>query len=129
MREQTIEKMLNEGFEPVNLKAGNVQVGSAVVNRNVMFGTVKIIKDKISKFGVSIRIYGVRFDEDYQDDLVDSQQVMAYRRVDPGIRLQPKNQRVHNDQHHQQMLCPRVHHKALYRAAPARLAQRDGVHG
>jgi hypothetical protein len=68
MREQTIEKMLNEGFEPVNLKAGNVQVGSAVVNRNVMFGTVKIIKDKISKFGVSIRIYGVRFDEDYQDD-------------------------------------------------------------
>ena len=68
MREQTIEKMLNEGFEPVNLKAGNVQVGSAVVNRNVMFGTVKIIKDKISKFGVSIRIYGIQFDEDYQDD-------------------------------------------------------------
>ena len=68
MREKTIEKMLNEGFEPVNLKAGNIQVGSAVVNRNVMFGTVKIIKDKISKFGVSIRIYGIQFDEDYQDD-------------------------------------------------------------
>jgi hypothetical protein len=63
-----IARLLEDGFVPVDLKAGNVQVGSAVVNRNVMFGTVKIIKDKISKFGVSIRIYGVRFDEDYHDD-------------------------------------------------------------
>jgi len=63
-----IARLLEDGFVPVDLKAGNVQVGSAVVNRNVMFGTVKIIKDKISKFGVSIRIYGIQFDEDYQDD-------------------------------------------------------------
>jgi len=61
-------RLLADGFVPVNLKAGNVQVGDAVVNGNGTFGTVKIIKDKISKFGVSIRIYGVQFDADYQDD-------------------------------------------------------------
>jgi len=57
-------RLLADGFVPVNLKAGNVQVGDAVVNGNGTFGTVKIIKDKISKFGVSIRIYGIQFDED-----------------------------------------------------------------
>ena len=61
-------RLLADGFVPVDLKAGNVKQGDAVVNRNDMFGTVKIIKDKISKFGVSIRIYGIQFDEDYQDD-------------------------------------------------------------
>ena len=61
-------RLLADGFVPVNLKAGNVKQGDAVVNLNDMFGTVKIIKDKISKFGVSIRIYGIQFDEDYHDD-------------------------------------------------------------
>ena len=61
MREQTITLMLNEGFEPVNLKAGNVKVGSDIVGRNVMFGTLKTISKKTGK-------YGVRFDADYYDD-------------------------------------------------------------
>ena len=58
-------RLLADGFVPVDLKAGNVKQGDAVVNLNDKFGTVKIIKDKISKFGVSIRIYGIQFDEDY----------------------------------------------------------------
>jgi len=61
MREQTLEKMLFGGFEPVNLKAGNVKIGDAIASRNVMFGTLKTISKKTGE-------YGVRFDEDYRDD-------------------------------------------------------------
>jgi hypothetical protein len=61
MREQTIKKMLAEGFEPVNLKTGNVKIGDAIASRNVMFGTLQTITKKTGE-------YGVRFDEDYQDD-------------------------------------------------------------
>lgn len=61
MREQTIKKMLEAGFEPVNLKAGNVKIGDAIVSRNVMFGTLQTITKKTGR-------YGVRFDIDYSDE-------------------------------------------------------------
>jgi hypothetical protein len=53
--------MLAEGFEPVNLKTGNVKTGDAIASRNVMFGILQTINKKTGE-------YGVRFDEDYQDD-------------------------------------------------------------
>ena len=53
-------RLLEAGFESVNLKTGNVKPGDAVVNRNDMFGTLL----KITKKGN----YVVRFDIDYDDD-------------------------------------------------------------
>ena len=58
---QTIERMLAEGFEPVNLKTGNVKIGDAIASRNVMFGTLQTITKKTGR-------YGVRYDADYSDD-------------------------------------------------------------
>jgi hypothetical protein len=53
-------RLLADGFVPVDLKAGNVKPGDAVVNRNDMFGTLL----KITKKGN----YVVRYDIDYADD-------------------------------------------------------------
>jgi hypothetical protein len=53
-------RLLEDGFVPVNLKAGNVKPGDEVVNRNDMFGTLL----KITKKGN----YVVRYDIDYADD-------------------------------------------------------------
>jgi hypothetical protein len=61
MREQTIKRMLAEGFKPVSLKPRNVKIGDAIASRNVMFGTLKTISKKTGK-------YGVRFDADYCDE-------------------------------------------------------------
>ena len=61
MREQTIKRMLAEGYEPVSIKTRNVKIGDAIASRNVMFGTLKTISKKTGE-------YGVRFDEDYRDD-------------------------------------------------------------
>ena len=61
MREQTIQKMLEAGFEPVNLKAGNIKIGDAIASRNVMFGTLQTITKLTGR-------YGVRYDADYPDD-------------------------------------------------------------
>jgi hypothetical protein len=54
------ERLLEDGFVPINLKAGNVKPGDEVVNRNDMFGTLL----KITKKGN----YVVRYDIDYADD-------------------------------------------------------------
>ena len=53
-------RLLEDGFVPVDLKAGNVKQGDAVVNRNDMFGTLL----KITKNGN----YKVRYDIDYAED-------------------------------------------------------------
>jgi hypothetical protein len=53
-------RLLEDGFVPINLKAGNVKPGDEVVNRNDMFGTLL----KITKKGN----YVVRYDIDYADD-------------------------------------------------------------
>jgi len=58
MIEQTIKKLLSDGFEPINLKSKNVKIGDTIANRNVMFGTLQTISKKTGK-------YGVRFDIDY----------------------------------------------------------------
>ena len=55
-----IRDLLEDGFTPVNLKAGNVKVGDSVANRNCMFGTLI----KITKKGN----YVVRYNIDYIDD-------------------------------------------------------------
>ena len=54
------ERLLEDGFVPINLKAGNVKPGDEVVNRNDLFGTLL----KITKKGN----YVVRYDIDYADD-------------------------------------------------------------
>jgi hypothetical protein len=53
-------RLLEDGFVPVDLKAGNVKPGDEVVNRNDMFGTLL----KITKKGN----YKVRYDVDYDGD-------------------------------------------------------------
>jgi hypothetical protein len=53
-------RLLEDGFVPVDLKAGNVKPGDEVVNRNDLFGTLL----KITKKGN----YVVRFEIDYADE-------------------------------------------------------------
>jgi hypothetical protein len=55
-----IARLIEDGFVPVNLKAGNVKPGDEVVNRNDMFGTLL----KITKKGN----YIVRYEIDYADE-------------------------------------------------------------
>jgi hypothetical protein len=50
-------RLLNGGWEAVNLKKGNVKVGDNIVNRNDLFGTLI----KITKKGK----YVVQFDIDW----------------------------------------------------------------
>ena len=52
-----MQTLLNAGFVPVDLKAGNVKVGDSISNHGMCFGTLK----KITKKGN----YMVRFDMDY----------------------------------------------------------------
>ena len=54
------ERLVEGGFVPVDLKAGNVQVGDNIANANMCFGTLK----NITKQGN----YMVRFDMDYYDE-------------------------------------------------------------
>jgi hypothetical protein len=54
------KRLLEAGFVPVDLKAGNVKVGDNISNRGMCFGTLK----KITKKGN----YKVRFDMDYYGD-------------------------------------------------------------
>jgi riboflavin synthase alpha subunit len=51
------KRLLEAGFVPVDLKAGNVKVGDNISNHGMCFGTLK----KITKKGN----YKVRFDMDY----------------------------------------------------------------
>ena len=51
------KRLLEAGFVPVYLKAGNVKVGDNIANHGMCFGTLK----KITKKGN----YKVRFDMDY----------------------------------------------------------------
>lgn len=51
------ERLIEGGFVPVDLKAGNVQVGDNIANANMCFGTLKNITKKGN--------YMVRFDMDY----------------------------------------------------------------
>jgi hypothetical protein len=53
-------RLLEDGFVPVDLKAGNVKPGDEVVNRNDLFGTLL----KITKKGN----YVVRFEIDWADE-------------------------------------------------------------
>ena len=55
-----VRDLLEDGFTPVNLKAGNVKVGDSVANRNCMFGTLI----KITKKGN----YVVRYNIDYDNE-------------------------------------------------------------
>ena len=55
-----VRDLLEDGFTPVNLKAGNVKVGDNIVNRNFMFGTLI----KITKKGN----YVVRYSIDYDNE-------------------------------------------------------------
>ena len=50
-------KLIEAGYVPVDLKAGNVKVGDKIINHNNMFAWLK----RITKKGN----YMVRFDEDY----------------------------------------------------------------
>ena len=54
------KRLLEAGFVPVDLKAGNVQLGDNIANANMCFGTL----EKITKKGN----YMVRFDMDYYDE-------------------------------------------------------------
>jgi hypothetical protein len=51
------ERLIEGGFTPVDLKAGNVKVGDSIANDNMMFGELV----KITKNGN----YKVQFDIDY----------------------------------------------------------------
>ena len=51
------ERLIKAGFAPVDLKAGNVQVGDNIANANMCFGTLKNITKKGN--------YMVRFDMYY----------------------------------------------------------------
>ena len=54
------ERLINGGFVPVDLKAGNVKVGDRIANNNMCFGELI----KITKKGN----YVVQFDMDYAGD-------------------------------------------------------------
>jgi len=67
-----IRDLLEDGFTPVNLKAGNVKVGDSVANRNCMFGTLI----KITKKGN----YVVRYNIDYDDEKPSKYKPNAFQR-------------------------------------------------
>jgi hypothetical protein len=54
------ERLIEGGYVPIDLKAGNVEVGDIIANNNMCFGTLI----KITKKGN----YVVRFDMDYADE-------------------------------------------------------------
>ena len=54
------ERLIEGGWVPVDLKAGNVKVGDAIANSNMIFGELI----KITKKGN----YKVQFDMDYPGD-------------------------------------------------------------
>jgi hypothetical protein len=66
-------RLLEDGFVPVDLKAGNVKPGDAVVNRFDMFGTLL----KITKKGN----YVVSFDIDYADDKPTKFSAQEFERI------------------------------------------------
>jgi hypothetical protein len=55
-----IERLLEDGFVPVDLKSENIKVGNDIVSLNGMFGTL----EKITKKGN----YMVSFDSDYDGE-------------------------------------------------------------
>lgn len=54
------ERLIQGGFVPVDLKAGNVQIGDNIANSNMCFGELVNITKKGN--------YMVRFDMDYYDE-------------------------------------------------------------
>jgi hypothetical protein len=54
------DQLINGGFVPVDLNAGNVKVGDDVANSNMLFGRLIKITEKGN--------YVVRFDIDYDDE-------------------------------------------------------------
>ena len=54
------ERLIAGGFVPVDLKAGNVQVGDSIANSNMCFGELVNITKKGN--------YMVQFDMDYADE-------------------------------------------------------------
>ena len=54
------ERLLEDGFVPVDLKGGNIKVGDSIANLNGMFGTLEKITNKGD--------YMVSFDSDYDGE-------------------------------------------------------------
>ena len=54
------EQLIENGFVPVDLKAGNVKVGDSIANNNMLFGVLV----KITKKGN----YKVRYDIDFDGE-------------------------------------------------------------
>jgi len=54
------ERLLEDGFVPVDLKEGNIKVGDSIANLNGMFGTLEKITNKGN--------YVVSFDADYDGE-------------------------------------------------------------
>lgn len=54
------ERLLEDGFVPVDLKGGNIKVGDSIANLNGMFGTLEKITNKGD--------YMVSFDADYDGE-------------------------------------------------------------
>ena len=54
------ERLLEDGFVPVDLKEGNIKVGDSIANLNGMFGTLEKITNKGD--------YMVSFDADYDGE-------------------------------------------------------------
>ena len=67
-----VRDLFEDGFTPVNLKAGNVKVGDNIANRNFMFGTLI----KITKKGN----YVVRYNIDYDDEKPSKYKPDAFER-------------------------------------------------
>ena len=54
------ERLLEDGFVPVDLKEGNIKVGDSIASLNGMFGTLEKITNKED--------YMVSFDSDYDGE-------------------------------------------------------------
>lgn len=54
------ERLIEEGFIPVDLKSGNVKVGDRITNDNMIFGELVSI--------TNLGNYMVRFDMDYMGE-------------------------------------------------------------
>ena len=54
------ERLIQGGFVPVDLKAGNVKIGDSIANNNMLFGELVNITKKGN--------FMVQFDMDYADE-------------------------------------------------------------
>ena len=68
-----MQTLLNAGFVPVDLKAGNVKVGDDIATWNMLFARLQ----KITKKGN----YKVRFDMDFADDPLTKFKPVDFERI------------------------------------------------